>query len=100
PAIEIADSRIADWTVTIADTVADNASAGLFVSGASKDARRHGDLADLQMTLRDSREIVSQGTGAATMGGPYRALAWLARHLLDRGDRLKAGDIVISGALG
>lgn len=99
PAIEIADSRIGKWAITIRDTVADNASAGLYVLGDIRPFAGE-DLAGATMALRCAGEIVSCGTGAATMAGPLHALAWLARQLNTQGGRLRAGDIVLTGALG
>jgi len=100
PALEIADSRIADWRIAIVDTVADNASAGLYVLGRPARDFDFARLIEATMTLRSGADIVSQGRGASTMGGPHLALAWLANALLAHGERLKAGDVVLSGALG
>jgi 2-keto-4-pentenoate hydratase len=99
-ALEIVDSRISDWDISFGDTVADNASSGLFVLG-----ERRLTLADFQpvavtMTMRLGQETVSQGTGAACLGDPLNALAWLARTVRDLGDPLRAGEVVLSGALG
>ncbi|MFC1431743.1 2-keto-4-pentenoate hydratase [Streptacidiphilus sp. N1-3] len=101
PALEIVDSRITDWDIGITDTVADNASSGLFTLGAER--RRLDRALDLplcRMTLRRGRELVSEGSGAACMGDPLNALAWLAGTARDHGSPLRAGDIVLSGALG
>jgi 2-keto-4-pentenoate hydratase len=99
-ALEIVDSRIADWDISYADTVADNASSGLFVLG-----RRVALLDDfapdaVAMTMTIDGEPVSAGTGAACLGDPLNALAWLARTASVTGDPLRAGQIVLSGALG
>lgn len=100
PALEIVDSRIAGWDINIADTIADNASSGLFVLGDTP-VEPHGvDLAEVRMTLRRNGETVSTGTGADCLGSPLNAAAWLARALADAGDPLVAGDIVLTGALG
>jgi len=99
-AIEIVDSRIADWDIRIADTVADNASAGLYVLG-SRPRRLHDiDLVLCGMVARRNGEIVSTGAGAACMGNPLVAAAWLADTMSAAGRPLKAGDVILSGALG
>lgn len=99
-AIEIVDSRIADWKITFADTVADNGSSAFFV--LARDGLPLGtlDLAAAPMEMSINSEVVSTGTGAAALGSPLNAAAWLARTLADRGEPLKAGDIVLAGALG
>ncbi|MET7990766.1 fumarylacetoacetate hydrolase family protein [Amycolatopsis sp. NPDC005232] len=99
PALEIVDSRIAGWDITIVDTVADNASSGLFVLG---DAREALDVepAEVEMQLHRGAELVSQGTGRDCLGDPLNAAAWLATTLAQRGDPLRAGDVVLTGALG
>jgi 2-keto-4-pentenoate hydratase len=98
-ALEIVDSRIAGWDITITDTVADNASSGLFVLG---DRRALGDLdlAACGMTMRRDGEIVSTGRGADCLGDPLAAVAWLASTARDYGQPLRAGEIILSGALG
>jgi 2-keto-4-pentenoate hydratase len=101
PAIEIVDSRIADWDITIVDTVADNASSGLFVLGGPP--RRLLDIDDLgtiRMGVTLDGEVVSRGTGAACLGHPVNAVVWLANELAARGEPIRAGDLVLSGALG
>lgn len=99
PAIEIADCRIAGWKIGAVDFVADNAAAAHFVLGAPADPRG-ADTVGCSMTMRAGNEIIAQGTGAACMGGPYRALAWLAGALAERGTALEQGDVVMTGALG
>jgi 2-keto-4-pentenoate hydratase len=101
PAIEIVDSRIADWDISIVDTVADNASSGLFVLGGPP--RRLFDLDDLRairMAVTHEGETVSSGTGAACLGHPVNAVVWLANELAARGEPIRGGDLVLSGALG
>ncbi|MGW6752168.1 2-keto-4-pentenoate hydratase [Streptomyces sp. NPDC055006] len=100
PALEIVDSRIADWDITITDTVADNASAGLFVLGDAPVALTTIDLRAVRMTLLRGEEKVSQGSGADCLDGPLNAAVWLAAVLAERGDPLRAGDIILTGALG
>jgi 2-keto-4-pentenoate hydratase len=100
PAIEIVDSRVRDWRISLADTIADNASSGMFVLG---DARRKPDAVDVvgcTMQLRSGNEVASQGTGAACLGSPYIAAVWLARRMIELGRPLRAGDVVLTGALG
>jgi 2-oxopent-4-enoate hydratase len=99
-ALEIVDSRIADWDITIVDTVADNASAGVFVLGAETAALAGVDLSACVMTMWRNNVVVSKGAGADCMGDPLRAVAWLARTARDLGAPLRAGDVVLSGALG
>lgn len=99
PALEICDSRIENWDISFADTVADNASAGGFVLGPARS------LADVEprevdMSMSIDGEIVSRGTGRDCLGDPLTAVVWLARQTRDLGDPLRAGSIVLSGALG
>ncbi|MEU0515047.1 fumarylacetoacetate hydrolase family protein [Amycolatopsis sp. NPDC006125] len=100
PALEIVDSRIAGWDISIVDTVADNASSGLFVLGDTREALGDVEPADVEMRLHRSTELVSQGTGRDCLGDPLNAAAWLAATLARRGEPLRAGDIVLTGALG
>jgi len=100
PAIEIVDSRIAAWDISIVDTVADNASSGLFVLGTSPRRLADVDLRLCGMVLEHAGEPVSVGAGAACLGNPLLALHWLAGTLARAGDPLRAGDVVLSGALG
>jgi 2-keto-4-pentenoate hydratase len=101
PAIEVVDSRIADWDISIFDTVADNASAGVYVTGgAPRLLRDLDDLATSEMTLTVDGEVVSSGTGAACLGHPLHAVAWLAKTVAERGEPLRAGELVLSGSLG
>ena len=97
---EIVDSRIRDWKIRIQDTVADNASCGVFVLGERKVSPHDVDLINCVMTLTKNGEVVVTGKGAATMGSPLNAVAWLANMLGTLGIPLKAGEIILSGALG
>lgn len=99
-ALEIVDSRIADWDIRITDTVADNASSGLFVLAERQLALSEVEPRDVRMRLHRDDELVSEGDGAACLGDPLTALVWLARTARDFGEPLRAGQIVLSGALG
>lgn len=99
-AIEIVDSRIADWKISFADTVADNGSSAFFVLGSDPKPLDGLDLYSCGMVLEVNRVVASLGAGAACLGHPLEAAAWLARTLTRAGDPLRAGDIVLTGALG
>ncbi len=99
-ALEIVDSRVADWDIAFGDTVADNASSGLFVLGADHMALADFEPVSARMTMSADGREVSTGTGADCLGDPLVALAWLARTSIAFGEPLRAGDIVLSGALG
>jgi 2-keto-4-pentenoate hydratase len=100
PALEIVDSRIADWGIGFTDTVADNASSGLYVVGS--EGRRLDDFEprDVVMSLSINGEERSSGNGAACLGDPLEALRWLAVQAFRFGDPLRAGHLILSGALG
>lgn len=100
PAIEIVGSRIRDWDIRISDTIADNASSGLYVLG--QQPRRIGDFDPrlCGMVMLRNNEPVSVGAGAACMGSPLNATLWLARVMARAGRPLGPGDLVLSGALG
>lgn len=100
PAIEVVDSRVKDWNITIVDTVADNASSGVFVLGNVPMDPYELDMKLVGMTLRKNGRVAVTGAGAGCMGNPLYAVAWLANKLSDLGGGLKAGDIILSGALG
>lgn len=100
PALEIVDSRITDWDISFADTVADNASSGLYVIGAPQVDLATIDPVTVEMAMTLNGVEVSVGRGSASLGDPLVALAWLARTARDFGDPLRAGQVVLSGALG
>ena len=100
PAIEIVDSAIIDWKITLVDTVADNASSGLYVLGDQPVDIGSLSLGDLGMHMSKNSQVVSIGTGAACLGHPLRAAYWLARTMAELGQGLKAGEVIMSGALG
>lgn len=100
PALEIVDSRIAGWDITFADTVADNGSSALYVLGAVTKTLDEVEPVDVDMIMTRNGEVVSTGNGAACLGDPLHALVWLARTARDLGEPLRAGQVVLSGALG
>lgn len=99
-AIEIVDSRIADWKITFADTVADNGSSAFFVLSEQGKPLPGLDIWTAGMVMQINGAPVSLGVGAAALGHPLEAAAWLARTLAARGEPLRAGDVVLAGALG
>ncbi len=100
PALEIVDSRISDWKITFADTVADNASSAFFVLGRQPRTLSGLDLWSCGMVMEINGRIASTGVGAACLGHPLHAAAWLARTLKARDEPLRAGDALMTGALG
>jgi 2-oxopent-4-enoate hydratase len=99
PAIEVIDSRIADWRISLIDTVADNASSGRVVLGARVTPLAGLDLRLAGMVVTRNGEVADTGAGAAVLGNPLTAVAWLANKLAQFGERLQAGDVVLAGAL-
>lgn len=100
PAIEIVDSRVANWDIRIWDTVADNASSGLFVLGAVPRKLDGLDLRECGMVMEIRGEPISVGAGIACLGSPITASLWLARVMARVGRPLLEGDVILSGALG
>jgi 2-keto-4-pentenoate hydratase len=99
PAIEVCGSRIARWDIRIEDTIADNASGAFVVLGKSRRKPVLAALAAVPMTLRQNDAVVGEGQGSACLGNPAIAVAWLAEALTRFGEGLRAGDLVMSGAL-
>lgn len=99
-ALEIVDSRIAGWDIASADTIADNASSGLYVLGTERRSLDCFDPVSAHMQMEIGGTVVSTGTGTACLGDPLRALAWLARTAQQYGQPLRAEQVILSGALG
>jgi 2-keto-4-pentenoate hydratase len=99
PSLEIVDSRITDWKITLADTVADNASCGLFVLGEQRLDPKNVDLTKIEMSLYQNGKYVNKGTGTDVLGNPATCVAWLANKLYEYGVTLKAGEVILPGAL-
>lgn len=99
-AIEVVDSRISNWDIRFVDTVADNASSALFVLGSRPVPLAAIDLTACAMTLARDGEVLSRGNGAACLGNPLNAAVWLADRMVQLGTPLRAGDVVLTGALG
>ncbi|WP_419887682.1 2-keto-4-pentenoate hydratase [Neobacillus niacini] len=99
PALEIVDSRIQDWKIKLQDTVADNASSGFYVLGGKPTKITDINLELMGMALYQNGEVVNTGVGAAALGNPATCVAWLANRLSDYDIPLKAGEVILSGAL-
>jgi 2-keto-4-pentenoate hydratase len=99
PAIEIIDSRITDWRISLEDTIADNASSGGLVLGAAPTSLAGLDLSLLGCILRRNGRIQHTGAGAAVLGSPLNAAAWLANTLTARGAELAPGHIILTGSI-
>lgn len=99
PAIEIVDSRIKDWKIKLVDTVADNASCGLYVLGTNKVKVSDIDLKEIHMELINNNEVINEGKGTDVLGDPAICVAWLANKLHEYNVTLKAGEVILSGAL-
>ena len=99
PCFEIVDSRIKDWKIAIQDTVADNASCGLFVLGDQAVSPRKVDLGTCGIVVEKNGSVLSAGAGAAALGSPVNCVTWLANTLGEFGITLKAGEVILSGSL-
>ena len=99
PCFEIVDSRIDDWQIRIEDTVADNASCGVYVLGDVEVDPRDFDLPNLKMRVYKNGEFLSEGLGSAVQGNPLTAVAWLANTLGQYDIPFKAGEVILSGSL-
>ena len=98
PCFEIVDSRITAWNIKIQDTVADNASCGVYVLGKTKGDPRQLDITLAGMVLEKNGELFSTGVGAAVQGSPANAVAWLANTLGELGIPFRAGEVILSGS--
>ncbi len=96
---EVVDSRVKDWKIKIQDTIADNASCGVFVVGDMKLDPRNLDLINCKAVVTKNAKPLSEGVGSATLGSPLKSVAWLANTLGERGIPLKAGEVILSGSL-
>lgn len=99
PCFEIVDSRIRDWKIKIQDTIADNASCGVFALGEARGDPRALDLAGLKVEVDKNGERLSEGFGSAVQGAPENAVAWLANTLGEYGIPFEAGELILSGSL-
>lgn len=99
-ALEICDSRIEQWNISFGDTVADNASAGLYVLGTERRTLDQVEPVNVTMSMVIDDTEVSIGNGSACLGDPIEAVVWLARAARNLGQPLKAGQVILSGALG
>jgi 2-keto-4-pentenoate hydratase len=99
PALEVIDSRVANWDISLVDTVADNASSALAVGGSPVEGMDPYRLADESVELLVDGAVVAQGTGKALLGDPLLALAWLANRLGEYGEAISPGTIVLAGSV-
>lgn len=99
PCFEVVDSRIANWEIKIQDTIADNASCGLFLLGDQAVSPSKVDLKTCGMVVEKNGQIISTGAGAAALGSPVNCVVWLANKLGSLGVPLKAGEVILSGSL-
>ena len=98
-ALEVIDSRIADWRIAVEDTVADNASSAYAVVGWPVPVEDVGALSTVGLVMRCNGRVVATGAGAAVLGDPVRALTWLSGRLAQQGERLRSGQVVLPGAV-
>ena len=100
PSLEIVGSRIDKWDIKITDTIADNASASHWVVGHKPVKLENLDLLNCKMKMTKKGKVVSKGVGKACLGSPINAMFWLAQKMAKLGKPMKAGDLILSGALG
>lgn len=98
-ALEIVDSRVAGWKIKLCDTIADNASSGLYVLGDKKIPPHQLDLKEEKMSFYKNNQLINEGVGKAALGDPAYCVAWLANKLSEFGITLKANEVILSGAL-
>ena len=98
PSLELVDSRVRDWRIRLADTVADAASSASYVLGAASVGLDELDVTGLDAELWRGDELIERGRSTAVLGDPCAAIAWLANALAEQGERLEAGQVVLSGA--
>ena len=98
PVLEIIDSRILDWDINIQDTISDNASSALYLTGEAISSPDGADLSLEGVKLYRNGILKASGVGAAVLEHPARAVAWLANTLADKDEQIEAGHIVLSGS--
>lgn len=98
-AIEIVDSRVQDWKITLRDTVADNGSSAFYILGDYPLSPEEINRIGVEMELYQNGELINRGNGAAALGDPAFCVAWLANKLSDFDIKLKAGEVILAGAL-
>ena len=97
PSIELIDSRIKDWKITLCDTIADNASSCGWILGEQRVPISAIDTGDIDATLHRNGEVVAKGNSSAVLGHPLNAVSWLARKVAGFGVRLRKGDVILPG---
>ncbi|RPA02546.1 2-keto-4-pentenoate hydratase [Gordonia sp. OPL2] len=97
PSIELIDSRITDWKITLCDTIADNASSCGWILGEQRVPISEIDTGDIDAVLHRNGEIVAKGNSSAVLGHPLNAVSWLARKVEGFGVRLRKGDVILPG---
>ncbi len=100
PCMEIVDSRIKDWKISIYDTIADNASAGFYVIGKEKVAPENVNWESAKMQMWSDGNLVSEGEASQCMGNPLKSFQWLANKMIELRTHLHKGEIILTGALG
>jgi len=98
PSLELIDSRIRDWQIKLADTIADNASSAGVILGAARRRPADLDLADIEAVLYSGHEEIARGNTSAVLGNPTACVAWLARKVADFGVKLEAGHLILPGS--